>query len=49
VRDVVRTVAQRNRVVGIDVVELAPALDASGLSALVTARLAVETIAEVVG
>jgi agmatinase len=45
-RDVIRAVAQRNRVLGIDVVELAPGLDTSGLSSLVAARLAVEAVAE---
>jgi agmatinase len=41
--------AARNSLVGMDVVELAPGLDASGNSALLVARLVVETLAEVFG
>ncbi len=39
--------ARRNRVVGMDFVELAPGLDGSGNSALLVARLAVESVAAV--
>ncbi len=41
---IIHTVAASNTIVGIDCVELAPNLDPSGLSALVTARLLVETL-----
>ena len=41
--------ARRNTLVGMDVVELAPGLDASGNSALLVARLVMETLAEVFG
>ncbi len=41
--------AQRNALVGMDVVELAPQLDTSGNSALLVARLVMETLAEVFG
>ncbi len=47
--EVLSAIAQtvsRNRIVGIDLVELAPQLDPSGLSSLVAARLLVETLAE---
>jgi agmatinase len=44
VAGIIRTVAQTNTIVGIDCVELCPALDPSGLSALVVARLLVETL-----
>lgn len=40
-------VAARNTIVAIDCVELSPGLDASGLSALVTARLLVEALGAV--
>ncbi|WP_082506233.1 arginase family protein [Deinococcus sp. Leaf326] len=39
--------ARRNTVVGLDLVELAPNLDPSGLSALIGARLVMETLCEV--
>lgn len=45
----VRAVAERNRLVGADVVELAPHLDASGLSALVAARALIDLFAAVHG
>jgi len=45
----VRAVARRNTVVGADVVELAPHLDASGLSALVAARAVIDLLAAVRG
>ncbi|HYW51736.1 MAG TPA: arginase family protein [Gemmatimonadaceae bacterium] len=41
---IIRTVTASNTIVGIDCVELSPALDASGLSALVAARLLVESL-----
>ncbi|MDZ7632577.1 MAG: arginase family protein [Gemmatimonadaceae bacterium] len=44
VAGIIRTVATTNTIVGIDCVELSPSLDASGLSALVVARLLVETL-----
>ncbi|PYE53136.1 arginase family protein [Deinococcus yavapaiensis] len=44
---VLRHVARSNRVVGLDVVELAPNLDPSGRSELLAARLVVETLCEV--
>ena len=43
----IREVARHNTVVGMDVVELAPNLDPSGRSALLAARLIVETLCEV--
>ena len=43
----VRAAARRNRVVGVDVVELAPHLDPSGNSALLVARLVVDVLAAV--
>ncbi len=46
---VARAVAARNTVVGADVVELAPRLDPSGLSALVAARAVVDLLAAVRG
>ena len=45
----VRALAERNRLVGTDVVELAPHLDASGLSALVAARALIDLFAAVYG
>ena len=45
----VRAVAERNRLIGADVVELAPHLDASGLSALVAARAVIDLFAAVHG
>lgn len=39
----------RNRMVGIDLVELAPQLDATGNSSLLAARLLIETLAEYFG
>ncbi|MES3032702.1 MAG: arginase family protein [Gemmatimonadota bacterium] len=44
VAHLIRAVAASNTIVGIDCVELAPNLDPSGLSALVVARLLVETL-----
>ena len=44
VAHLIRSVAAMNSIVGIDCVELAPNLDPSGLSALVVARLLVETL-----
>jgi len=44
VAGILRTVTSRNTIVGIDCVELSPALDSSGLSSLVVARLLVETL-----
>ena len=41
---IIGTVAAANTIVGIDCVELSPGLDTSGLSALVAARLLVETL-----
>lgn len=41
---IIRRVTESNRIVGIDCVELAPNLDPSGVSALVAARLLVETL-----
>ena len=46
---IVRAVAARNTVVGADLVELAPRLDPSGLSALVAARAVVDLLAAVRG
>ncbi|GAA5534234.1 arginase family protein [Deinococcus aluminii] len=43
----IRAVARRNTVVGLDLVELAPNLDPSGRSALIGARLILETLCEV--
>lgn len=45
VRDLVRATLQRNQLVGMDVTELAPNLDPSGRSELLTARLVAETLA----
>lgn len=42
----VASTVQRNRLVGFDLVELAPNLDASGNSALLASRLIMETLAE---
>ncbi len=47
VRELVRATAERNTVVGVDLVELAPPLDPSGLSSLVSARLALDVLAAV--
>jgi agmatinase len=44
VRGLIRATARRNTVVGVDLVELAPDLDPSGLSALVAARLALDVL-----
>ncbi|RJF68892.1 agmatinase [Deinococcus cavernae] len=44
---VLAVTAQRNTVVGLDVVELAPNLDPTGRSELLTARLIMETLCEV--
>lgn len=44
VASVISAVAATNTIVGIDCVELSPEIDASGLSALVVARLLVETL-----
>ena len=46
---IVRAVAARNTVIGADLVELAPRLDPSGLSALVAARAVVDLLAAVRG
>ena len=46
---IVRAVAARNAVVGADLVELAPRLDPSGLSALVAARAVIDLLAAVRG
>ena len=43
----VQGAAVRNRIVGVDVVELAPSLDASGNSALLVARLVMDVVAAV--
>jgi agmatinase len=43
----VRGAIARNRVVGVDVVELAPTLDPSGNSALLVARLVMDVLAAV--
>ncbi|GMA15493.1 agmatinase (plasmid) [Deinococcus metallilatus] len=43
----IRAAARRNTVVGLDLVELAPNLDPSGRSALIGARLVMETLCEV--
>jgi agmatinase len=43
----VQGAAARNRIVGVDVVELAPSLDASGNSALLVARLVMDVVAAV--
>ncbi len=44
VANIIREVAMTNTIVGVDCVELSPGLDSSGLSALVVARLLVETL-----
>ncbi len=44
-RDLIRATLQRNRLVGMDLTELAPNLDPSGRSELVAARLVAETLA----
>lgn len=44
VANIIREVATTNTIVGVDCVELSPGLDSSGLSALVVARLLVETL-----
>jgi len=44
VAGILRMVTSSNTIVGIDCVELSPALDSSGLSSLVVARLLVETL-----
>jgi agmatinase len=44
VMGVIAAVAAQNRIVGVDCVELSPTLDPSGTSALVIARLLVETL-----
>jgi agmatinase len=44
VANIIKEVASTNTVVGVDCVELSPALDGSGLSAQVVARLLVETL-----
>ena len=49
VAGLVRAVAERNRLVGADVVELAPHLDGSGLSAWVAARAVIDLFAAVCG
>ena len=49
VEALVRAIATRNEVLGADFVELAPALDPSGLSALVTARAVIDLFAAVRG
>ncbi|MEW6421824.1 MAG: arginase family protein [Deinococcota bacterium] len=46
---VIREVVQRHLLVGMDLVELAPNLDPSGRSALIGARLIMETLCEVFG
>jgi len=43
----IRGLVQRHRLVGLDVVELAPTLDPTGRSELLAARLILETLAEV--
>ncbi|MFC4453856.1 arginase family protein [Deinococcus sonorensis] len=43
----IASVVRRHRLVGLDVVELAPTLDPSGRSELIAARLILETLAEV--
>lgn len=43
----IEAVARRNQVVGMDIVELAPGVDTSGNSALLIARLAIESLAAV--
>jgi agmatinase len=45
----VEATAARNEVVGVDLVELTPSLDPSGASALVAARLLMDTIVAVLG
>jgi agmatinase len=49
VAELVRAVAQRNDILAADVVELAPTLDPSGLSALVAARAVIDLFAAVRG
>ncbi len=44
VRDLVAATARRNRLVGVDLMELAPDLDPTGRSALLAARLLAETL-----
>jgi agmatinase len=44
VANIIKEVAATNTIVGVDCVELSPAMDTSGLSALVVARLLVETL-----
>lgn len=44
VRDLVRAVVLRNELVGVDLMELAPDLDPTGRSALLSARLLAETL-----
>ena len=46
---IVRAIADRNTVIGADLVELAPRLDPSGLSALVAARAVIDLLAAVRG
>ncbi|SMB80635.1 arginase family protein [Deinococcus hopiensis] len=46
---VIREVARRHRLVGVDVVELAPNLDSSERSSLLAARLILEILCEVLG
>lgn len=45
VRDVLQAVADRNEVIGLDVVEVNPYLDPAGLTSLLAARLAIEAMA----
>ncbi|UQN09844.1 arginase family protein [Deinococcus sp. QL22] len=45
----IREVVRRHRVIGLDVVELAPNLDPTGRSELLASRLIMETLAEVFG
>jgi len=44
-RDLVAATIERNRLVGVDLTELAPNLDPSGRSELLAARLLAETLA----
>lgn len=48
-RRLIEATAARNRIVGVDLVELAPGLDASGNSALLAARLLMDALAAVFG
>ena len=48
-RRLVEAAAARNTLVGVDLVELAPGLDPSGNSALLAARLLMDTLAAVFG